>query len=632
VTVRANQKSENQSRHNDADLPRFDKRKIPVELHSIPQWVVWKKIQKPKKHKPDKVPFDPHTGLIGDPTDPAKWGPLEVALDRFYRGGFAGIGFVLTNGYCGFDGDECVDPDTGEIAPWALEIVRQLDSYTEFSPSGTGLHILCKARLPEKGKKRNLGGRKVEIYCADRFFTFTCNHLLGTPFTINNRQSDADKVYSWILEEDKKQKEAKRKAKSQTRNKSDKHRSQPPPRESSEREFKSPPLTDAEVIEFAMNAANGEKFERVWYGDIMTDYDGDDSRADQGLCLMIAFWTQEWEQIERLWLASKLNREKLGRADYRQRTIQYALDNLTERYDPARFRQAQTASNEQTGRTQIICKMFAELNISDEVFRSYIATRIIANGRKTFKMGGLDLARYLRKTYNDDEVERRFGSDRINQMREAFKGFYPLLTVKKKGGGINRDGSPGERTLWRMDETPFIEAEKRAQELIADYLPTWQLRYPESPALARKIALWQAREQAAIQIAQRFRPATDEIPPIPEISDPVSKLYSRETKIKNHIIEDMKRLVGVWQDLDYTRGEMVLFKLQLDKEMEDEFQSGLDPDFRRRRRNRNSAKKQAPSPDFSAANTSGEKGKPFYRRNPDSYDKTQPQNGDSAAP
>ena len=62
-----------------------------------------------------------------------------------------GIGFVFTESdpFCGVDLDACVDPKTGQIASWASEIVGALDSYTEFSPSGTGLHVLLRAKLPQ---------------------------------------------------------------------------------------------------------------------------------------------------------------------------------------------------------------------------------------------------------------------------------------------------------------------------------------------------------------------------------------------------------------------------------------------------------------------------------------------------
>jgi hypothetical protein len=65
-----------------------------------------------------------------------------------------GVGFVFTESdpFCGVDLDACVDPKTGGVASWAEGIVRELDSYAEFSPSGTGLHVLLRAKLPSRGQ------------------------------------------------------------------------------------------------------------------------------------------------------------------------------------------------------------------------------------------------------------------------------------------------------------------------------------------------------------------------------------------------------------------------------------------------------------------------------------------------
>ena len=62
--------------------------------------------------------------------------------------------------------DDCVDAD-GEIALWALEIVRYFDSYTELSATGSGLHIIVRGEVPNRRKG------EVEVYSSKRFFTVT---------------------------------------------------------------------------------------------------------------------------------------------------------------------------------------------------------------------------------------------------------------------------------------------------------------------------------------------------------------------------------------------------------------------------------------------------------------------------
>jgi putative DNA primase/helicase len=61
---------------------------------------------------------------------------------------------MIASPYVGIDLDGCRDPQTGVIEPWALEVVRLLDSYTEVSPSGRGLHIWVRGFLPEGGNRR----------------------------------------------------------------------------------------------------------------------------------------------------------------------------------------------------------------------------------------------------------------------------------------------------------------------------------------------------------------------------------------------------------------------------------------------------------------------------------------------
>jgi primase-polymerase (primpol)-like protein len=55
--------------------------------------------------------------------------------------------------------------------------IDKLNSYTEISPSGTGVHIYTKAKLPSTGRRKN----NIEFYNSGRYFTVTGWHLEGTP-------------------------------------------------------------------------------------------------------------------------------------------------------------------------------------------------------------------------------------------------------------------------------------------------------------------------------------------------------------------------------------------------------------------------------------------------------------------
>jgi putative DNA primase/helicase len=137
---------------------------IPEELRARPQWVVWKAVG----DKPDKVPYSARTGRRASSTDLLTWSTFQEALEAYGNGEYAGLGFVFSSAdpYTGIDLDDCVNED-GEIALWALEIVRYFDSYTELSATGSGLHIIVRGEVPNRRKG------EVEVYSSKRFFTVT---------------------------------------------------------------------------------------------------------------------------------------------------------------------------------------------------------------------------------------------------------------------------------------------------------------------------------------------------------------------------------------------------------------------------------------------------------------------------
>ena len=141
---------------------------IPEELKARPQWVVWRAVG----DKPDKVPYSARSDRRASSTDLLTWGRFEEALGVYENGEYAGVGFMFSSAdpYTGIDLDNCVDEE-GEIALWALEIVRYFDSYTELSATGAGLHIIIRGNVPNRRKG------KIEVYSSKRFFTVS-GHLV----------------------------------------------------------------------------------------------------------------------------------------------------------------------------------------------------------------------------------------------------------------------------------------------------------------------------------------------------------------------------------------------------------------------------------------------------------------------
>jgi hypothetical protein len=121
------------------------------------RFVCWKNVPKPGKDgvtKIAKVPFTPDGSASGW-TDPMKWGTFQECVAKAKAGGFNGIGMVFNgDGYVGIDIDGCRNPATGEIAPWALPRIRAADSYTEVSPSGTGVKIFLRSSSPPPFAKK----------------------------------------------------------------------------------------------------------------------------------------------------------------------------------------------------------------------------------------------------------------------------------------------------------------------------------------------------------------------------------------------------------------------------------------------------------------------------------------------
>jgi hypothetical protein len=164
---------------------------IPAELKARPQWVAYTL---------GKVPKNPATGGAAKTNDSRTWGSFEQAV-RLWQGrrgnGIGGIGFVFTpdDPYCGVDLDKCRNPETGEIEAWARDIIARLKSYTELSPSGRGVHILVRAKLPGTGRKKG----RVEMYDTGRYFTMTGLHLEETPTTVEDRQAEITALHNEIF-------------------------------------------------------------------------------------------------------------------------------------------------------------------------------------------------------------------------------------------------------------------------------------------------------------------------------------------------------------------------------------------------------------------------------------------------
>ena len=152
---------------------------IPDELKNENAWVnVW---------NGSKIPMQTGKRKAASSVLPDTWGSFEQATANVENGVYDGIGYVFHDtGLIGIDIDAGRDED-GFLSPLAVDLIRCCRSYTEWSRSGRGVHILLRAKLPFKGKNNREG---VEIYAGSRYFIMTGRCLLYSAVCENQEAAD----------------------------------------------------------------------------------------------------------------------------------------------------------------------------------------------------------------------------------------------------------------------------------------------------------------------------------------------------------------------------------------------------------------------------------------------------------
>jgi putative DNA primase/helicase len=83
------------------------------------------------------------------------------------------------------DIDECCDVVTGQIHETAQYVLARLGSYSEYSPSGRGVHIWIRGIVDNlSGSRFRVGNFGIEVYSSKRYMTVTGAHIEGTPTEI----------------------------------------------------------------------------------------------------------------------------------------------------------------------------------------------------------------------------------------------------------------------------------------------------------------------------------------------------------------------------------------------------------------------------------------------------------------
>ena len=269
---------------------------LPEEIRLLPQWVCW---------CGDKVPKNPKTGGNAQSNNADSWASFEDAIKACEIFGFDGVGFMFRKGggYFGVDLDHCQ-----ENKAFRDEFVDGLQSYNEYSRSGTGLHIICKGVLPDGSRRK--GG--VEMYSEGRYFICTGNIYNPKYSEIVDCTESIKPLHQKYLPPEVKKNQCSR--------------------------VSDISMNDAELIEQARASKNGILFDML-YGGFWEGVYSSQSEADLALCNMLAFWAGcNGGVMDRMFRASVLMRskwdERHGAKTYGAITIEKAIAGCSSIYEP----------------------------------------------------------------------------------------------------------------------------------------------------------------------------------------------------------------------------------------------------------------------------------------------------------
>lgn len=286
---------------------------IPQTLKNLPNWICWKAVPQPRPDDPEhigKIPINPRTGGKAQSNNPDTWTDFDTALKASEQ--YSGIGFMFGNSpFFGVDVDKA-EPDIREFLDGGngivSEFIHALRSYAELSPSGKGIHIICRGELPQGARSRG----NVEMYDSGRFFTVTGNNI-GEYTAVEDCTEAIKPLHEKYL--------------GGTRS------------EPAQRVIQAAPLpcSVSEVLEAASRAKNGSRFQALYAGNF-SEYSSQ-SEADMAFCNMLAFWTgRNAALMDEIFRNSGLMRDKWDRrqsgSTYGALTIQKACEQCENVYQP----------------------------------------------------------------------------------------------------------------------------------------------------------------------------------------------------------------------------------------------------------------------------------------------------------
>lgn len=288
---------------------------VPKTLQRAKRWAVWR-YEDNGSAKPQKVPYSAYYNGKASTANLKAWAYYSQAEAKLLYSDFDGLGYLFTagDGLTFVDLDHCID-DEGELSPFANEILALFPkTYTEYSVSETGLHLVVKGNVPAAYKNEAIG---LEIYNTGRYMAFTGNVIEAL------EPQPAQEALNVLIE----------------RYQISAQQSAPVIHEPQGGE-----LSDSVIISKAKNGGNGSTFSQLWAGD-WSAYSSQ-SEADLRLTSILYYYSRSSAQVKRLFRESGLGqREKAQRDDYLDRLI----DTVARRIDATALAKPQERRNVQGG-------------------------------------------------------------------------------------------------------------------------------------------------------------------------------------------------------------------------------------------------------------------------------------------
>ncbi|MBI5972009.1 phage/plasmid primase, P4 family [Staphylococcus caledonicus] len=284
---------------------------IPDELKQLNNWCVWR--FENRNGKKTKIPFNAATGEFAKSNDKSTWSSYDTAVNAE---GVDGIGFFFEPPYLGIDIDD-IDDDLhrfkqgDKLDNIVSEFNEAFKSYTEVSPSGNGLHIIVKGKIP--GDRRRKGN--IEMYDSGRFFTMTGKRIGKYKDVTEVSQQVFKTIYDKYLPNKTIQYPTTNNYQENIHN-----------------------LSEIDVINEIYKSKQAKLFDDLMKGNYEPYYSSH-SEADMALANILAFWcAKDYTQMDSIFRQSNLYRdkwdEKRKNSTYGEQTLFKAINEAGNIYTP----------------------------------------------------------------------------------------------------------------------------------------------------------------------------------------------------------------------------------------------------------------------------------------------------------